>query len=107
MEAMSGEGWIPVCDAADVPCNGVHRFDHGARSFAIYNLGGRFFATDGHCTHEQQHLEEGTVTDGIIECPLHLGQFDIETGEALAGPVCIDLETFEIRNESGRLYLRL
>ena len=104
---MSEEGWIPVCAAADVPCDGVRRFDHGERSFAIYNLGGRFFATDGYCTHEQQHLEDGTVMDGIIECPLHMGQFDIETGEALAGPVCIDLETFEVRNESGRLHLKL
>ena len=99
------ENWIDVCGTADIDDEEVMRFDHGERSFAVYNLAGDYFATDGYCTHEQQHLADGLVDDGIIECPLHMGQFDIETGEALAGPVCINLNTYPAKSEDGRVYI--
>ena len=97
--------WVLACNAIDIEDDDVVRFDHESKSFAIYNLGGDFYATDGYCTHEQQHLCEGFVEDGIIECPLHMGQFDIETGDALSGPVCIDLAIYETRNANGKIYL--
>ena len=104
---MNEKQWVEVCDANTIEDEEIRRFDYDGRSFAVYNLGGEFFATDGHCTHEQQHLEDGLVTDGIIECPLHMGQFDIVTGEALAGPVCVNLKTYEVKNEMGKIYLML
>lgn len=99
--------WIKVCDENDIDDESVYRFDYEKQTYALYNLNGEFYATDGYCTHEQQHLEDGFVIDGIIECPLHMGQFDIETGEALAGPVCIDLKTYDVKNESGTLFLKI
>ena len=77
--------WVLACSADEIDDEEVLRFDHDGRTFAIYNLAGDYYATDGFCTHEQQHLSDGIVLDGIIECPLHMGQFDIETGEALSG----------------------
>ncbi len=67
-----------------------------------------FTPPTGYCTHEQQHLAEGgVIVDGIVECPLHFGQFGIESGEALAGPVCFDLKTYPVKHENGRIYLNL
>ena len=99
--------WLEVCNATDIEDESVYRFDYQRKSYALYNLAGEFHATDGFCTHEQQHLEDGFVVDGIIECPLHMGQFDIETGEALAGPVCVDLKIYDVKNEMGILYLKV
>lgn len=99
--------WVDACSTADIDTDDVRRFDYGARTFAIYNVGGAFYATDGMCTHEKQHLADGLVDDGIIECPLHMGQFDIETGEAIAGPVCVNLKTYDVKVENGRVYLSL
>ena len=100
------ENWVLACNADEVDDEDVMRFDHGGKTYAIYNLDGRFYATDGYCTHEKQHLAEGFVMDGLIECPLHMGQFDIETGDAVAGPVCINLATYEVKLEGGKVYLR-
>ena len=66
-----------------------------------------FFATDGFCTHEEQHLEDGIVIDNVIECPLHQGRFDIRSGKALSAPVCIDLKTYPIEVRDGAIYLFL
>ena len=104
---MNNKNWEYVCEEKDLEEDCVRRFDKADKSFAVYNSEGTFYATDGFCTHEQQHLEDGLVMDGIIECPLHMGQFEIETGEALAGPVCINLQTHEIKNESGKIYIKI
>jgi 3-phenylpropionate/trans-cinnamate dioxygenase ferredoxin subunit len=83
-------GWIEACDAGDIEEEDVIRFDHGSRTFAIYRLEDGYYATDGLCTHEQVHLADGLVMDGIIECPKHNGRFDIQSGAAKGAPVCVN-----------------
>ena len=68
--------WIRACAADEIDEEDVIRFDHGERTFAVYNTEKGFFATDGICTHKQQHLEDGVVIGMVIECPLHQGRFE-------------------------------
>jgi len=43
----------------------------GGLSFAVYNLDGKFYATDEICSHAHASLAEGFIQDDTIECPLH------------------------------------
>lgn len=100
--------WIDVCTTDDIEEEDVIRFDHGARSFAIYHSPeGEFFATDGLCTHEGVHLADGLVMDHIIECPKHNGQFNYKTGKATRLPACRHLGTYPVRVEDGRVQIQL
>ncbi len=99
--------WIRACAVDDVDEEDLIRFDHDGRTYCIYNTAKGFFATDGHCTHEEQHLEDGIVVGTVIECPLHQGRFDIPTGKALSAPVCVDLKTYPIKTEDGDLFINL
>ncbi len=102
------EDWIEVCGVGDISQEDVRRFDHGGRTFAIYRSpDDRFYATDGLCTHEKIHLADGLVMDNMIECPKHNGRFDYRTGEAKGAPVCINLRTYTVRVDGGRLFLNL
>ena len=104
---MSG-GWIDACAAEDIEEEDVIRFDNGGRTFAIYRTDDdRYFATDGLCTHEQVHLSDGLVMGNIIECPKHNGRYDLTTGEAKGAPVCIDLRTYHVKVEGGRVWIEL
>ena len=103
---MSGE-WHLVCAADEIDDEDVRRFDHGGRSFAVYNTLKGFFATDGHCTHEKAHLARGLVIGDIIECPLHQGRFHIPSGKAKSAPVCIDLKCYPVKVEGGQVYIQL
>ena len=99
---------VEVCSTNDLPNESVRRFDHGARTFAIYRApDGAFYATDGNCTHERTHLADGLVMDNIIECPPHYGQFDYKTGEAMGAPVCDNLRTYPVTVRDGRVFLQL
>lgn len=105
---MSADGWVAACKADEIDEEDVARFDHSGRSFAIYRSpDDAFYATDGHCTHEQFHLADGLVMDDIIECPKHNGRFNYKTGEAKGAPVCVNLKTYPVKVEAGTVYIRI
>jgi len=98
--------WVEACAADDIEPEDVARFDHGGRTFAIYRSPeDKYFATDGLCTHERAHLAGGLVMDHIIECPKHNGRFDYTTGEAKGAPACVDLRTYPVKLEGGRVLI--
>lgn len=102
------EQWLDACDAEDIDQDDVIRFDHDGRTFALYRTeDDRFFATDGLCTHEKVHLSGGLVMGTIIECPKHNGRFDFTTGKAKGAPVCVDIATYPVKVEDGRVLIRL
>ena len=97
---------IFLCHAADIAPNTVRRITlPDGKSIAVYNLSGRFLATDDRCTHGQASLADGMIEDGSIVCPLHFGSFDIETGEPTAPPCSIPLPTFRVVVSGDSLYL--
>ncbi|MEW9307243.1 MocE family 2Fe-2S type ferredoxin [Labrys neptuniae] len=92
--------WITACKLADIEAEGVIRFDHGGRTYAIYRSpSDEVFCTDGLCTHEAIHLADGLVMDYEIECPKHSGAFDYRTGEALRMPPCVNLKTYRAETD--------
>jgi 3-phenylpropionate/trans-cinnamate dioxygenase ferredoxin subunit len=99
------ENWIQACAADDIDEEDLLRFDHADKTYCIYNTPAGFFATDGFCTHEDEHLENGIVIDCVIECPLHQGRFDIRSGAALSAPVCVDLKIWPVKVEAGSIYI--
>jgi len=102
------EQWINACDTDDIDQDDVIRFDHEGRTFALYRTeDDRFFATDGLCTHEKVHLSGGLVMGNIIECPKHNGRFDFTTGKAKGAPVCVDITTYPVKVEDGRVLIQI
>ena len=98
--------WVEACSVDAVDEEDVIRFDHGGRSFAIYRSPvDEFFATDGFCTHEKTHLADGLVMDDIIECPKHNGRFNYKTGAAKGAPVCVNLRTYAVKVEAGKVMI--
>lgn len=100
--------WVDACAADEIDAEDVMRWDHGGRTFALYHSpGGEFFCTDGLCSHEQVHLAGGLVMDHVIECPKHNGQFDYRTGAATRAPACVNLATYPVKVEAGRILVRV
>lgn len=100
--------WVDACAVDDIEEEDLIRFDYGDRTFAIYRSpDDAYFCTDGLCTHENVHLEDGLVMDYVIECPKHNGQFDYRTGEAKRAPVCVNLGTYPVKVEAGRVWIQI
>jgi len=45
--------------------------------------------------------------DDIIECPMHNGRFNYKTGAAKGAPACINLRTYPVKVEAGRILIRI
>src|ERR1700723_1995804 len=98
--------WVEVCRVDEIERGDLIRFDYAGRTFAVYRTeGDRYYATDGLCTHGKVHLAGGLVMDNIIHCPKHNGRFDFSNGGAKGAPACIDLKTYLIRIEQGRIFI--
>jgi nitrite reductase/ring-hydroxylating ferredoxin subunit len=91
--------WTRVAGLSGIPDGEVIAVTLGSRQIAFYNVGGEIFATDNICTHAHACLSEGWLEDGVIECPLHQGRFDVCTGRGLGAPIDQDLPTFRVKVE--------
>jgi nitrite reductase/ring-hydroxylating ferredoxin subunit len=98
--------WIDVCAADDVPEDGTLVVRVQGEPVCLYNLEGSLFATHDRCTHSAASLGDGFITDGAIECPIHMGKFDIRTGKALTAPCVIDLKVYPVRTVEGRVQVQ-
>lgn len=95
--------WHAAAASADVRDGEVFGAEIAGRQVALYRVGDQFYATSNLCTHAEALLSDGTLDGCEIECPLHMGRFDIRNGEALTSPVEIDLATYPVRVSGDRL----
>lgn len=95
---MSDNGnWYTAAATRDLKDDEPLGVQVGGHHIALFRQGDDFYATGDMCTHAQQLLSAGWLDGCEIECPLHMGRFDIRTGEALTSPVEVDLPTYRVR----------
>ncbi len=99
----NAERWITVAEKSSVEFGTVIGVKAGDLDVALYNVDGRIYATLDICTHAQALLSDGWLEDGIIECPLHGGRFDVKTGKGLGAPITCDLRTLPVRIEADSI----
>lgn len=105
---MDSNRWIEACNAEEIELEDVARFDYDGRTFAVYRTAkNEYYASDGYCTHERTHLADGLVMGNLIECPKHNGRFDVTTGEAKRAPACVNLKTYPVKIEVGKLFVQI
>ncbi len=94
-------GWVKVAELSEVPEGQPKAIQMGeGRSIALFNEGGKIFATDNQCPHMGYPLTRGTIRNGILTCDWHRRSFDLEGGGCFHVE-CDDLRVFpvEIRGE--------
>jgi nitrite reductase/ring-hydroxylating ferredoxin subunit len=96
-----------VAVTSDLGTGDMLQVSIGKRSIALYNLGGRYFATDALCTHGHALLTEGYVEGDLIECPMHGGTFDIPSGNAMGQPCVTALGTYPVKIDGTTISIGL
>ena len=99
--------WLFAIDADEIDEEDVAPIEIEGKEVAIYRNNGRFYASVDKCTHGDAFLSDGIVVGDVIECPLHQGRFCIKTGKALSAPVSVPIETFEVKVEDGKVFVKL
>jgi 3-phenylpropionate/trans-cinnamate dioxygenase ferredoxin subunit len=63
---------------------------------AVFNIDGKFYATQADCTHEGGGLNEGVLEGEIVTCPVHGSCFNVRTGQVVRGPARFPIKTFSV-----------
>jgi 3-phenylpropionate/trans-cinnamate dioxygenase ferredoxin subunit len=100
-------GFVRVCEVSLIPDPGQRVFDLEDRFIVLFHVGGRFWAMDDCCTHDDGPLGEGRLEGFAIECPRHGAKFDIRTGHVLCMPATRDTPSYQVKVEDGAVYVKL
>ncbi|MBI4177269.1 MAG: Rieske 2Fe-2S domain-containing protein [Candidatus Aenigmarchaeota archaeon] len=77
-----------------------------AGKIALFNVGGKFFATANACLHKGGPLNEGELSENIVTCPWHGWQYDVSTGDNLTNR-SRPLKTHKVVVEDGDVFLEI
>ena len=89
--------WHRVATASAVGKGAMTGARVGEIEVAVYNVDGKFFATENLCTHEYALLTDGLLEGCQVVCPYHQGKFDVRDGKVTEAPPCSPLRTFPVR----------
>lgn len=101
------DGWQDVAAWGDLVPGAACMVTVDDEPVMLVRVGGRVFAVEALCTHEDQELASGCVAeDGAWECAHHGGRFDLASGRAMRMPAVAPLRTWRVRVVDGRVLVR-
>ena len=105
--AANGDHIVRICAKSEVPPDSIKAFTVGAKTLAVYNIGGAFYATDDECTHAAASLADGMLDGDVIECCMHMGSFRVPTGEVVSPPCEVPLRTYQVSLKGDDVFVDL
>ncbi|MBD2614140.1 MAG: Rieske 2Fe-2S domain-containing protein [Nostoc sp. GBBB01] len=98
--------WVKVATIEQVPELGVLAVQLTGTSLILYRQGVTFKCYRNACTHLGNPLEDGKVENGIITCPFHGFEYNLETGKCLTVPD-ISLQSYPVKIKGDNIFVRL
>ena len=97
---------IKVAEVADLQPGECKTVTAGNRELGLFNVGGKFYATDNTCPHRGGPLGEGMLEGNLITCPWHGWQFDVCTGGSPVIPSA-KIDSFEVVVEGNDVKVKI
>jgi 3-phenylpropionate/trans-cinnamate dioxygenase ferredoxin subunit len=94
---------LDVAPADEFPPGSVKLVVADSLLIGVYNCGGRLYAIEDRCSHDDGPLCEGDWDEEecTVVCPRHGSQFDLATGRPLSLPAYEPVETYPVRVDDG------
>lgn len=99
--------WVKACEKNQLGTNEMLSFDFEEKRLLITNLGGKIYATDRICTHQEADLSSGFLSEQGVRCPLHLSVFNLENGSPQNPPAEAPLKTYNIKIDQSEIYVEV
>jgi nitrite reductase (NADH) small subunit len=96
--------YIKVAKVNEMPPGTAREFHANGKVIALYNVEGKFYATDNTCLHRGGPLGAGALEGEIITCPWHGWQYNVTTGEAVFNKE-IKVDTYEVKVEGDDIVI--
>ena len=90
--------FVKVASTSDLKPGSAMTVTVNGLDIALYNVGGKVYATDNTCLHQGGPLGEGVLDGEVISCPWHMWEYNVRTGEKV-GFSSIKLATYPVEVE--------
>jgi len=130
-------GWMEIAKTEDIVKDTVKLGEAAGKKIALVNMEGRYYAFDDRCPHMNAPLHMGFLSGKILTCALHFSTFDVTTGKKLTDPdmgmpsemmkkfpqelmkmfsrmgeimakvETYDLKTYEVKIETGSIFVKV
>jgi 3-phenylpropionate/trans-cinnamate dioxygenase ferredoxin component len=92
-----------IASLAEVPEGELRAFDLPGARIAVVHVEQELFAIADECPHDLGSLAEGELgeSEDSVICPEDGSEFDLRTGEPIAGPAVDPVRVFTVRDLDG------
>ena len=92
--------FVKVASTSELTPGSVMTVVANGIEIALYNVGGKIYATDNTCVHQGGPLGEGLLEGEVVTCPWHMWEYNVCTGEKV-GDNCVKLTTYPVEVEGS------
>lgn len=89
--------YVKVATVAEMQPDNGKTVEVAGQAIALFNVGGKYYAIDGTCTHVGGPLGDGFLEDSIVTCPWHGARFEVTSGEVKGPPAQRNVKSFPVR----------
>jgi nitrite reductase/ring-hydroxylating ferredoxin subunit/DMSO/TMAO reductase YedYZ heme-binding membrane subunit len=102
-EVADNENWLMVGAPSSIPDRGARIVAaRGGERIAVFRDGKMIGALSNLCAHQNGPIGEGRIVDGLVTCPWHGYQYQLENGCA-PPPFTEKLATYRVRLRNGMI----
>ena len=98
--------FVKVCKKSEIPDDTGKLVQARGKDIALFKSNGKVCAIYAHCAHQGGPLDEGGLTDGMVTCPWHGWEFNVETGECGFNKA-IKQPTFKVKEEGDDILIEV
>ena len=98
--------FIKATQCNEIPEGRGKVIEAAGRTFALFNVGGQFYAIDNSCLHQGGPLGEGEVYGTRVVCPWHGWEYDFSTGCNVDDP-SMKLACFAVKVEGDDVLVEI
>lgn len=82
------------------PALGGKRVEIDGKTVAVFEENGKCYGIDAICPHEGGPLDEGSLAEGCVTCPLHNYKFNLKNGRCLTDP-SLKVDTYRVKKDGA------
>ena len=98
--------FVTIAKVGDIPPGTAKSFQLKGLYVAVFNCGGKFYASSNICKHEGGFLADGYLTGTTVMCPLHGWEYQVDSGECLTAPGA-NLKTYPLQVHGDEIQVAL
>ncbi|KAA3623024.1 MAG: hypothetical protein DWQ08_12065, partial [Proteobacteria bacterium] len=97
--------WFEVASIRDIDDEEALQVEANGDLIALFNLGGKYYATADACPATGSSLSDGYIEDGVVYCDDDAYSYDIRSGQPRHDPSAVAVKRYPVKIDGRLVYV--